>query len=370
MSLDFLRWPKIPCGAVKRPGDRLAERRAQDCATGFAAGRQRCVCPRTHTAVMPLCDAQTVHPQHAVYGPCLARAAPQWALAQPHLWLAVSRQGFGPCPAPALAPQEARHFPVRLIRHPYFGGRCAVPMIPADHGPHGVCEVRQPDRLGNLPWRAGATPHPRARRRRNLRGQGVGFHCDTAPPDLARAFHIADLPASLRVHVSAHGRLGDVTVQGKEPGPLACNGPRTPFATPQGVALAGRQPRVRFARCCTPPLTCLPLRRFRGTRCPRAQAPTLQRLRLARWTDVVRDQIRVRALLPLLRVLPLSADLFTQLARVSHPRVVHRDDPAFAVARLRVLVRPFQTPLVALRHIPRSFTPPAVETRLNCGRSG
>ncbi len=241
MSLDFLRLPMIQRGTFNRPGDRLAERLAQGCPTGFADGRQRRLRPSTHTALTQLCYQQTVHQQDEVHMPGLALAAPQLTVAEPQMLFAVSMQGFRACPASAITCQAAGHFPVRLIGDENLDRLFAVPMIPQDDDPHGVIDLRQPDRLGKVPLRALPNPQLLARCERNLRRHFFGFHLHAAEPDTAIKLQIADVTALMPVDMIEHWCIGEIDVKGEGSRNLSFDDPVDQFAAQNRVVLESRQ---------------------------------------------------------------------------------------------------------------------------------
>ncbi len=72
----------------------------------------------------------------------------------------------------------------------------------------------------------------------------------------------------------------------------------------------------------------------------------------------------MRDLMTLFGVIPEVADIFNQLSVVIDQRIVNRNDAAFGVARLRVLLQPRQTLAIEFGLAPGDFGHPAVETRL------
>ena len=95
------RFPAIKRRSLKRPADRLAERFAPHCSTGFAAGQQRFVGPRTHPTLPQFGHQQTMRQQNEIKVPGLARAVAQLTISATHRLLAVALPGFSPCESAA-----------------------------------------------------------------------------------------------------------------------------------------------------------------------------------------------------------------------------------------------------------------------------
>ncbi len=97
---------------------------------------------------------------------------------------------------------------------------------------------------------------------------------------------------------------------------------------------------------------------------PLFEAAELQRIMLTAGADIIRDEVIMSDLVPLLGMVPEPADIFDELPVVGDEHVINGDHSVVAVSRVGRLLQPLQSPLVQLRDIPVSGGEEAIQTRL------